>query len=136
MLPHTATSSTTPTAMNPSSTSRSQKKIVWLFLNPMNPHAKIHEITLSGYEWLNLTMEGFITEKLALEMRRWFSFCPELRTSDLWIVSLLPLPHRCKLNSRPSAQRANVTANCLRMGCRRRQELRPQRNSNSPKKSR
>jgi hypothetical protein len=76
--------------MGPSSSaSRSQKRIVWLFLNPVNPHAKILEITLSGYDWLNLTMGEFIKKRLTRVMWDWFSFRPELRTLDLWIVSLL-----------------------------------------------
>jgi hypothetical protein len=75
-----------------------------LFLNPVNPHAKILEITLSGYDWLNLTMQEFIKRSLTQKMWDWFSFRPELRTLDLWIVSLLPLSHRCMLNSHPSAQ--------------------------------
>jgi hypothetical protein len=75
---------------------------------PVNPHAKVLVITLSGYEWLNLTVEEYIKKNLTPATLDWFSFRPELRTLDLWIASLLLLPHSYMPNPHPSAQQANV----------------------------
>ena len=67
-------------------------QINWLLLDPENPDVMCFSTKLASHEWAEMSIAAFIALALSPDMKRYLGFLPQLRTVDLWMVSLPPPP--------------------------------------------